>query len=167
METIFTEKLEYLLKNKDYTSLNIEEKKYVNERLAEEDFTLYSDLLKKTIANFKDENNSLILEEDSLIVLQKSFRKKHIPFYKKTMQIPVIKLQIAYYQSIAASIILIVGLFSVFNFNHLKNIEEDSYYLSDEEFNKYTQFDDYYVETEGFQIDDEVTQELKELKFTQ
>jgi len=154
METQLTERLEMLLKTKPFEALNEDEKKYVLAIITEAEYRESVVFYQQLSSAVKSENDTLNLSPSTLPQLQQVFQKKHTRHKR------------FYYRSIAALLILGLGLY-IFYYVLNQNQESD-YYLSDEEFNKYTQIDytAYYIKAEEFKINDQVTEELMNMEFT-
>jgi len=161
METHFTEKLEILLRNKPYDLLNDDEKIYVLSFISEEEYEHFSMILQGVVNDSKNEKNRLSLSKEVLSNLQDAFQEKHQPFYMKSMKFPFKDFQIPRYQVIAASLIFAIGIFSLLKPNEIMTSHVSTeYYLSEAEFNKYTQWDGFYSEMSEVTMEDDVTQEL-------
>lgn len=151
MDIYFTEQLEELLKTKKYESLNEEEEKYVLSLITKQQYCEYSEFFQQLSLSMKLEQQKLNVSGATLPKLQEAFQKKHT---RKT--------QITYYLPIAASLIIGLFLYSILPLNN----NDLEYNLTDEEFNKYTQFDytTLYVEMDELKFDDEVTEELMNME---
>ena len=167
METQFTDKLENLLRIKSYSYLNEEEKLYVLSIISEEEYDLFSQALLEVSNRSEIEANELSVSDDVLPNLQRTFQEKHQPFYLKPIKLPFGGLQIQSYQAYAALLIFALVLFSLITSNEKDLVSDEShyYYLSEAEFNKYTQWDGFYLEMSEVTIEDDVTQELMNMKF--
>lgn len=154
MDTQLTERLETLLKTASFQALNKEDKNYVLSLITETEYQEYAALFEQLSTAIKSENDILKVPPSTLPKLQQAFQKKHTRKIKKI-----------YYRPIAASLILGLAVYAIYQF---KNPNESDYYLSDEEFNKHTQFNDeaYYINVNEFRVDDDVTEELMNMEFT-
>ncbi len=150
METQLTERLEILLKTKPFEALNNEEKQYVLALITEAEYREYAVFFQQLSTTIESEKEFLKVSPSVLPKLQQALQNKQ-----------AVKTNKIYYRSIAASFLLGIGIYA---FYQLNQTNETDYYLSDEEFNKYTQFDytAYYVEVE----DDDITEELMNMEFT-
>jgi hypothetical protein len=167
METHFTEKLEELLRTKSYSSLNEAEKLYVLSLISAAEYAHFSHILQAFIAGSKNEENRLSLSAGALSNLQDVFQKKHQPFYLKSIKLPLKSFQVPIYQAVAASLVFAIGISYLLVPNKSRNSPvHQAYCLSDAEFNKYTQRNGFYSETAEVSIEDEVTQELRNMKLT-
>jgi len=162
---ILTEQLEKLINNRNFSELNSDERKYALSQISEEEYCSYYVFFQQVKKTTQLQEIRLNLREDILPELQQAFKKKHAPFYLKTIGVPYFKLKLPVYQPIAASFILSIILVSLLSLNQQSN-DQIEYSLSDEEFNNYTQFDytAYYVTTDEFAIEDEVTDELMNME---
>lgn len=164
MESKFTEKLEILLRTKPFEDLSIEEEKYVLSLISKEEYDAFSYTLKDIILEVEKNERETKVSDEILLNLQYAFQEKHRkPFYLKSVKLPFVDLKIQNYQAFAAALVLALGIFSLTKPTGIKNVESD-YYLSEAEFNKYTQWDGGYSEMSTPPVDDDVTQELMNMR---